>query len=683
MVIVWPRRGRRFDVSLPLHMAPLVKLPFRVAGARAPRVVVEGSAPDRRARDRDCESERRRVAAVVDRELREACAAEAQARRALGRLAADLLHLHGYRRLGFVRLGDYARERLGVSARTLEDAAYVARRLEAFPAIDAAFRRGSLSWTRLRLLCRVPDPVDEAAWLARANRGSVEDLRSEVLGGEPRGDAGAATDIDENAIDGEPAERLRLACPARVRVLWRRVLELARRVAGAPLTVWQCAEVIAAEAIAARPTDVRPGDRVLLACLRLARRTQSDETRGGALPSSPRRAEGGGTGVSVADDVPPPTPDGGSTWPPAPRATNAVTDAVSLDRQLREAMRAVRSVEPGIGCRLRLLVDHRLHRALGYASVDHYIRERLGMSLRKAWALLKIERTVRRAPQLRDAYAGGRLSWVRALTLLPVIDRTNAAAWLARAEIVTVRRLTDEVNWVLERRDVFGHDVALAPPAVDAVLEPATRIRPIDGPEAGATAQGALRPLRHGTSLARGLQIGAQLDADPGGDRTADGWPQPVTGLASEVCDGEIQFTGPITLVALFRDALDVWHRPGEPRWAAVERLLRQVTADWEALPAHRDPVFARDGWRCAVPACSARRELHDHHIRFRSQGGGNERENRVTVCAAHHLHGIHAGVVRAWGRAPHAVRWELGVREGRPFLRYFGDRLEEATAEG
>jgi 5-methylcytosine-specific restriction endonuclease McrA len=66
------------------------------------------------------------------------------------------------------------------------------------------------------------------------------------------------------------------------------------------------------------------------------------------------------------------------------------------------------------------------------------------------------------------------------------------------------------------------------------------------------------------------------------------------------------------------------------------------VIADWEAEPRHHDPVFARDGWRCKVPACSARRNLHDHHLRFRSRGGGNERANRITVCAAHHLHGIH-----------------------------------------
>ena len=56
--------------------------------------------------------------------------------------------------------------------------------------------------------------------------------------------------------------------------------------------------------------------------------------------------------------------------------------------------------------------------------------------------------------------------------------------------------------------------------------------------------------------------------------------------------------------------------------------------------------------------------------------GGDNARGNRVTLCAWHHLRGIHRGVVRATGEAPADVTWELGIRPGRrPFLRLHGDR--------
>ena len=129
--------------------------------------------------------------------------------------------------------------------------------------------------------------------------------------------------------------------------------------------------------------------------------------------------------------------------------------------------------------------------------------------------------------------------------------------------------------------------------------------------------------------------------------------------------------------MALLRDVLDAFADPGAPRWTALERLLRHVITHWESTPRYSDPVFARDGWRCTVPACSSRRNLHDHHIRFRSRGGDNRRANRTAVCAAHHLHGIHDGTVRASGTAPHAIEWQLGVRPGAPPFRAFvGDRL-------
>src|SRR5204863_2630 len=78
----------------------------------------------------------------------------------------------------------------------------------------------------------------------------------------------------------------------------------------------------------------------------------------------------------------------------------------------------------------------------------------------------------------------------------------------------------------------------------------------------------------------------------------------------------------------------------GAPPWQGFERLLLHVVAEWERGPRHRDPIFERDGWRCAVPACTARASLHDHHVVYRSRGGDHARNNRVAICAAHHLNG-------------------------------------------
>jgi len=145
--------------------------------------------------------------------------------------------------------------------------------------------------------------------------------------------------------------------------------------------------------------------------------------------------------------------------------------------------------------------------------------------------------------------------------------------------------------------------------------------------------------------------------------------------------DAEIAFTGPVSVVALLRTAILAYaHHPRDSLCGGLEKLLLHVKATWESQPRHRDPVFARDGWRCAVPICTARRNLHDHHLLFRSKGGRNARGNRITLCAWHHLRGIHAGRVRAWGEAPDDITWEIGVRAGRrPLLRLEGQQYATA----
>jgi len=121
-------------------------------------------------------TERARFAQKLDIELRVACRTEAASRHELGTVARDLLRGRAYRRLGFVRLSDYARERLGVSARTLHAAAWVATRLDALPIVAAAFDRSELSWAQVRAVCAVAGSEDQEQWLARARVSTVEEL---------------------------------------------------------------------------------------------------------------------------------------------------------------------------------------------------------------------------------------------------------------------------------------------------------------------------------------------------------------------------------------------------------------------------------------------------------------------------------------------------------------------------
>src|SRR5439155_328777 len=139
----------------------------------------------------------------------------------------------------------------------------------------------------------------------------------------------------------------------------------------------------------------------------------------------------------------------------------------ALDERLRAARRAMQRIDWQMGVLLRTFFDLRLHRAFGFPSASRYVAERLGISARKARALVALERGLRRTPALGAAYRGGAVSWLRALTVLPVATADDA--WVARAGEVTLRRLVAEVEWALDRRDA---GLPPAPPLPDATLAP-------------------------------------------------------------------------------------------------------------------------------------------------------------------------------------------------------------------
>jgi hypothetical protein len=104
------------------------------------------------------------------------------------------------------------------------------------------------------------------------------------------------------------------------------------------------------------------------------------------------------------------------------------------------------------------------------------------------------------------------------------------------------------------------------------------------------------------------------------------------------------------------------------PAWAGLLALIEDFVATWDpderADDVPDDPVFVRDGWRCAAPACSSRRNLEAHHVVYRSRGGGDEEWNRVSLCRFHHQRGEHGGLARCRGTAPLGLIWRLGAGE-------------------
>ena len=125
--------------------------------------------------------------------------------------------------------------------------------------------------------------------------------------------------------------------------------------------------------------------------------------------------------------------------------------------------------------------------------------------------------------------------------------------------------------------------------------------------------------------------------------------------LEDEVLPRRVAFWAPPEVAALF-EALVA--RVG------LEAMLDHAIATWlEAGAQFEDYAdFTRDGFRCTVPGCTARRNLQSHHIWFRSARGPDVAWNRTTLCAFHHHRGVHAGNLAIRGRAPDGLIYELGV---------------------
>jgi hypothetical protein len=394
--------------------------------------------------------------------------------------------------------------------------------------------------------------------------------------------------------------------------------ELARRVSGEALPPWQALECVAAEALSAFPLDVEP-EAAPFASARSVWHASAGDARGAAtLCAAHAFAEEAPADAASADAL-----------AALPRELAALVDgleradAFELDARLRAAVAREQGLEARVGEHLWRVAHERSHRALGLPCLERYARECLGISPRKARGLLRMARAGRRWPELHAAWRCGKLSWAKAQALLPALAAAGpqeVSHWIERACGGTLRRLEDEVG---ERERI-------------AASKRQDCAQPRD-PEAAGGPEDACRVLCWGPADAIRLVRATLCTLRRRLER--------ATGRAASEGDA---------FEAMLDHALHVWGG-GEER---VRRAWR---------------VFARDGWRCTVPGCSSYRNLHDHHVVFRSAGGSNEEANRTTLCAWHHLRGVHAGRVRVRGRAPNRLLFELGLREGRAPLLVYG----------
>jgi len=500
---------------------------------------------------------------------------------ALGECLAAMAAGDRVLRLGYAGLGDYAREVLGIEARTALAMARLARELAERPLLQAAVRRGEVSPRLAQALLPVARGEAEAGWVARATQMTVREAEAAV---KREGLEGEAPE--------EGWERVELRAAAEIQEKVEEALDLAGRLLGPTAPRWQRLEAVCQEYLGAHAA---PGGE--------------DEGEGGGDEEGGGNGDGVGAGPGAGPGV------GPGRSEPADELLDSLMAALEEETGRWEALdkaepvEAPRGVDDGdvrrIDRRLRELAGMRdrwddlvghlglvvqvlgLWRRLGFASFGHYCAERLGMAERTVAQRVWLERKLHELPGLRGAMRDGRLSYEKARLVAGVAAPRDVRGWISIAERSTCVEL---------RRKV----------------------------EAGEIAQMCAR------------------------EKVSVLVPRRVAGLFDEACRAVMHQEGR-------------WMAPGD----CLGRLCEHFVAAWESILERRDTpqrrAIERDRGFCQVPGCS-RAAVHAHHVLWRSRGGSDEPENLVSLCAGHHLHGIHAGYIRVSGRAPDQLKWEVAA---------------------
>lgn len=461
--------------------------------------------------------------------------------------------------LGYATVGDYAREELGIAASSAQKKMRFSRELRTRPLLRAAVRAGEVTLRQAEAVLPLARGEAEAYWVERARKESVRALKKAV-----RKVNGADADEDE-----EEWVCVRLDVSAEDRVVVEEAEKLAGRIVGMASPRWERARGLCDEY---NGSHEAPSDGGLADALLAAPQAEFDDAQEEWVEQESQRWK------FLAQPEPVTAPD----------APDEDADVRRLHEELLVLAERRRRWDEVFGHLAMLFIRMKGWLLLGFASLEQYCEERLGMSLRSVQQRAALERRLYELPSLRKALSERLISYEKARLVARYADEERVDEWIARAE---------QVPCITLRRELVGEQ------------------------EAQMCAQGKF-VIWAPRSVAETLLMTFRTVRKAEGRR-----------LSSGEC-----------YVKMAEHFAEVWTLALTPPDTVQLRVLE------------------RDKWMCQKPGCS-RAAAHVHHIILRSQGGTDDEWNLISVCAVHHLRGIHMGRLRVTGKAPDQLRWEVVER--------------------
>jgi 5-methylcytosine-specific restriction endonuclease McrA len=323
--------------------------------------------------------------------------------------------------------------------------------------------------------------------------------------------------------------------------------------------------------------------------------------------------------------------------------------AWEIHRELLAAVAAWEHAEHNAVVCFAEVLSRRLYQELGYTSIQQYARVELKFSDSRTGDFVRLARRLAELPVLRAAVADGSVGYTKAREIITVASSRTEAQWVATARSQSRSALAAKVKQVRQKAarrrgvtsvpgqlplltETISAEEREVPVRVCLEMTPEQYVR-YEALVAGLAGAGAgngdrIEALLQG--LAGTVSRLSEVSHSSYDEATPRGVP-PVQVVIHQcpTCDEAVLPTNrgelPITQRELARLKEDAQVLDGNGR---------NISA---IPPALRLKTLARDRHRCAAPGCRHTHFLHVHHRLPREQGGRNELDNLVTLCAGCH----------------------------------------------